>query len=204
MDDLRKALADIGEIRSQVARESAFRAYGPATVAATGALSLAAGAAQAVLIPDPVGDATSFLTLWIGVAAASIALIGVETFTRSRRLHSRLADDMIAAAVEQLMPAGVAGALLTAVLYRFSPENLWMLPGLWQVLFSLGIFASSRSLPRSVFAAGVWYLLCGLSCLAFARGEHALSPWAMAVPFGVGQLLTALLIHRSLGDDHGQ
>jgi len=37
MRDLDKALADIGEIRSQIAAGTAFRGYGPATMAATGA-----------------------------------------------------------------------------------------------------------------------------------------------------------------------
>ena len=60
---------------------------------------------------------------------------------------------MIHAATEQFIPAGVAGVLLTVVLYRFAPENLWMLPGLWQIVFSLGLFAACRSLPRPMFAA---------------------------------------------------
>ena len=63
-----------------------------------------------------------------------------------------------------------------------------MLPGLWQIVFSLGFFASCRLLPRPMFAVGVWYLAAGLASLAFASGAHAFSPWAMAVPFGIGQL----------------
>ena len=89
---------------------------------------------------------------------------------RSRRIHSGLADEMIHAATEQFIPAGVAGALLTVVLFRFAPESLWMLPGLWQIVFSLGVFASCRSLPRPMFAVGVWYLAAGLASLALANG----------------------------------
>ena len=40
MRDLDKALADIFAIRSQIAAGTAFRGYGPATVAATGGLAL--------------------------------------------------------------------------------------------------------------------------------------------------------------------
>ncbi len=107
---------------------------------------------------------------------------------------------MIHAATEQFIPAGVAGVLLTVVLYRFAPQSLWMLPGLWQIVFSLGLFASCRSLPRAMFAAGVWYLAAGLASLAFANGAHAFSPYAMAVPYGVGQFYIAdrsLSQHRS-------
>ena len=40
MRDLDKALADIIAIRSQIAAGTAFRGYGPATVAATGGVAL--------------------------------------------------------------------------------------------------------------------------------------------------------------------
>ena len=53
MQDLDKALADIVAIRSQIARDTAFRGLGAATVAGTGGLALACAAGQA---------------LWLGVA----------------------------------------------------------------------------------------------------------------------------------------
>jgi hypothetical protein len=65
-----------------------------------------------------------------------------------------------------------------------------MLPGMWQVIFSLGVFASCRFLPRATLAAGVWYLLTGLSSLALGD-NRALSPWGMGVPYGAGQMLVA-------------
>jgi hypothetical protein len=203
MRDLDKALADITAMRSQMARGAEFQGYGPVTVAATGVLALIAGGAQAVWLPDPAADVLSTIALWVATAAVSVVLIGIEMVARSRRIHSGLADEMIHAATEQFIPAGVAGALITVVLYRFAPETLWMLPGLWQIVFSLGFFASCRSLPRPMFAVGVWYLATGLATLAFANGVQAFSPWAMAVPFGVGQLLMAGILYRS-GANHAE
>ncbi|MBX6315562.1 MAG: hypothetical protein IRY99_22010, partial [Isosphaeraceae bacterium] len=101
-------------------------------------------------------------------------------------------------ALEQFIPSVVAGGLLTAVIATSAPEALWMLPGLWQVLFSLGIFASCRLLPRAIVAVAVFYLLAGLACLLYARDQAALSPWAMGLPFGLGQLLTAALLYWTL------
>jgi len=129
-------------------------------------------------------------------AALSSALIGVEMVSRARRAHSGLAQEMIGTAVEQFLPAGAAGVLLTVVLLRAAPDSLWMLPGLWQIIFSLGVFASCRCLPRATFAVGVWYLGAGLACLA-AGPEHALSPWAMGLPFAIGQLLVATVLQHS-------
>jgi hypothetical protein len=197
MNDLDKALADITAIRSQMARGAEFQGYGPITVAATGVLALAAAGIQALWLPDPQANVFGYLTLWVTIAAASISLIGVEMVARSRRIHSGLADEMIHAATEQFVPAGIAGALLTVVLLRVAPQNLWMLPGLWQIIFSLGFFASCRSLPRPMRAVGVWYLAAGLASLAFANGAQAFSPWAMALPFGLGQFLMAGILYRS-------
>jgi hypothetical protein len=204
MTDLDRALADITAIRSQMARGAEFRGYGPMTVAAMGMLAIAAAGAQALWLPDPASDAFAYLTLWLAAAALSIILIGIEMVARTRRIHSGFADEMIHAATEQFMPAGVAGLLLTVVLFRFAPQSLWMLPGLWQIVFSLGIFASCRSLPRPMFAAAVWYLAAGLASLAFANGAHAFSPYAMAVPFGVGQLYMAVVLYRSIGEQDAE
>jgi hypothetical protein len=101
---------------------------------------------------------------------------------------------MIHAALEQFLPAIVAGLLLTVVLFQFTRDSLWMLPGLWQLIFSMGVFASCRFLPRQLFAVGVWYLATGLACLAFGSGERSFSPWLMGIPFGIGQLLVALVL----------
>jgi hypothetical protein len=200
MKELDRALADITAIRSQLARGTEFRGYGPVTVAATGFLAVAAAALQALWLPDPSAAPFAYVAIWVTTAAISIVLIGIEMVARSRRIHSGLADEMIHAATEQFVPAGVAGALLTFVLYRFAPQTLWMLPGLWQIVFALGIFASCRTLPRPMFAAAVWYLAAGLASLAVANGAHAYSPWAMAVPYGIGQLFIATILYCSVGE----
>jgi hypothetical protein len=190
MDDLNKALGDISCIRRQMAHSTEFRGYGPATLAGTGVLAVAAAGAQALWLPDPANHIAGYLSIWIGTAAMSAGLIGAQMYTRTRRIHSGMADEMIRTAVEQFLPSVGAGALMTLVLVRDVPGALWMLPGIWQVIFSLGVFSSCRFLPRAVSVAGAWYLLSGLACLALAD-SRALSPWAMGIPYGAGQLLVA-------------
>jgi hypothetical protein len=113
---------------------------------------------------------------------------------RSRTIHSSLGPEMTLHAIEQLVPSGVAGALVTAVLIRVAPDAVWTLPGLWQILFSLGVFASARFLPRAVFAVAAWYLFAGLVCLSWAATARTLSPWMMGLPYGIGQLLAAAIL----------
>ena len=53
MKDLERALSDITAIRSQLARGTEFRGYGPVTVATTGLMALLAAVMQALLLPAP-------------------------------------------------------------------------------------------------------------------------------------------------------
>src|ERR1043165_7657454 len=137
------------------------------------------------------------------MAVLAVMVTAAEMIARSRREHGGLADEMLYAAVEQYIPAGVAGTFLTVVPYRFASNSLPLLPGLWQIVFSLGVFASSRALPRGMFAVGVWYLAVGLATLALA-GSAPFAALAMAIPFGVGQFLMALVLFRATGDHDGQ
>ncbi len=200
MRDLDKALADIFTIRSQLAAGTAFRGYGPATVAATGGLALATALVQFLWLDDPTSHPLSFFSGWAATALVSGGMIWIEMQARSHRHHSGLADAMVYQAVEQFLPAGVAGAFLAVMLWNFAPETMWMLPGLWQVLVSLGVFASVRSLPPTVALAGAWYFVAGFTALLLASKSHALSPWTMGLPFVIGQLLMAALLHFASGE----
>jgi hypothetical protein len=190
MDDLNKALGDLSNIRRQVARSTEFRGYGPATLAVTGALALTASAVQAQWVPDAANFIGRYLTIWIATAVLSAGVIATEMYARTRRIHSGMADEMIRMAAEQFLPAVAAGALLTFVIARYVAALVWALPGLWQIIFSLGVFSSCRFLPRAIGWVGAWYLLSGLTCVALGDGR-ALSPWAMGIPYAGGQCLVA-------------
>jgi hypothetical protein len=204
MQDLRKALADISAMRDQMARGTMFRGYGPAALAATGGLAMLAALAQPTLIGDPAKHLVGYVALWVAVAAISVVVIALEAARRSRQAHGGLADDMLRAAAAQFLPALAAGALVTLVLLQAGPPDALLLPGIWQIVFSLGVFASCHSLSRSLLSIGVWYLGTGLLCLHFATGPDALAPMCMGLPFGIGQLFAAVLLHQSyreIGDE---
>jgi len=196
--ELHDALSQISEIRQQMARTEVFRGYRAVPVAFSGVLALLAAILQAIILPDASQDPTGYLVLWIGTASLSAAIAGTEMAVRNRGPKSILRREITWLAVEQFMPCLVAGGLTTMVLVRSSPESLWILPGLWQIFFSLGVFASCRLLPRATFGVAVFYLIAGLITVALARGEWAFSPWAMGIPFGVGQFLAAGVLYRTL------
>ena len=105
-------------------------------------------------------------------------------------------------ALEQFCPSLDGRRAAHCGVVRAAPESLWMLPGFWQIIYCLGIFASCRLLPRPTFWVAVFYLGTGLAVLALAHGEAALSPWSMGLPFGAGQILAALVLYCTLERDH--
>jgi hypothetical protein len=202
--ELQEALTQISEIRQQMARTEVFRGYRALPVAFSGVLAVLAAVAQSIWIPDPGQQVGAYLGLWIGTAVLGALAAGLEMVLRLRAPDLSLRREITWLAVEQFVPCLAAGGLVTVVLVRSAPETLWMLPGLWQILFGLGVFASCRLLPRATFGVAVFYLVAGLASLTLARGDAAYSPWAMGLPFGVGQFCAAGVLYRTLEcrDDH--
>ena len=202
--DLREALTQIAAIRQQVAQTETFRGYRAAPVALSCVLAWVAAGVQAWLLPEPKQHLGAWLTLWIGAALCSLAITSVAMALHCWHTRSPLATTLAGLAVGQFSPCIVAGGLVTVVFWLHVDQALWMLPGLWAILFSLGIFASFRLLPRATFFVAVYYLAAGIVCLAWAQEEHAFSFWAMALPFGVGQLLAAGILYWTLERPYGE
>jgi hypothetical protein len=108
MANLYKTLTEIDAIRGQIARAAKFRAYGPATLAATGALALVFAAAQSYWLQSPAREIGLYLAIWLSTAAVSVIIIEIETIRGARRVHFWLAKEMIHSATEQFLPAIVA------------------------------------------------------------------------------------------------
>lgn len=199
---LRDALSQIAEIRAAVAATERFRGYRAAPVAFAGLLALVAAAAQPLLVPNPAEDLPGYLALWFGIAILGAGTAGIYIVRYDWRSANPMRRELTRHAVAQFAPCLVAGLFVTVALARHAPTAAWTLPGLWQVIFSLGIFASWRLLPRATVWVGVFYLLAGTYCLAVAPGGP-FAPWAMGAVFGPGQLATAAILywHLERSDD---
>jgi len=196
MTDINQALVEIRSIRRQVAQNTEFRGYGPATLFATAIVALLTGFSQAHWLPGPATHPVQYVALWLTMAAFCAALIATQMLTRANRLHSGMADEMIRMAVAQFLPAAVAGAILPFVLLHVTQNVFWMLPGLWQIIFSLGVFASCRCLPRPMLFVGAWFLLTGLACIGLGDAR-SLAPAMMSGPYAVGMVLVAAIHYLS-------
>jgi hypothetical protein len=196
--ELREALSHIAEIRARAAAAAQFRGYKAVPVAASGCLALLAALAQPYLLPNPSVDLLGYLALWLATAVIGLGAAGSGIWLRFRREDDPVGRELTRLAVGQFAPCLAAGALVTAAVVRHAPEVAWVLPGFWQVLFSLGVFASCRLLPKATAAIGGFYLLAGTVNLALFPGPAAFAPWVMGVPFGLGQLATAVVLYWNL------
>ncbi len=196
--ELREALSQISEIRLQMAQSEVFRGYRSMTVGFSGVLGILAAVFQPQWVASPETELDRYLCLWIGVAVASVLVTCAELYWSTRSENAGLARQMTLLAVGQFLPCILVGALITLCIYRGAPQVGWMLPGLWSMVFGLGIFASFRLLPRQVFWVGLYYVFCGSGCLLIGQGENALSPWQMGICFGGGQVFAAAVLYWAL------
>lgn len=197
MTDLERAMADLAFIQQRMVASTRFDGLTPATVSATGVLALLAGVVQA-MSPLLMATPLHFVGFWALVALVAVALIGGEALARARRVHGSMADQLIAGTLRILLPFLVAGAGLALLLLRVAPDSAWMLPGLWQLLIALAGLSAIPMLPRTILLPAAWYFGCGFVVLAACAGGGTPSPWSMALPFGLGQLLVGLALHRAV------
>ena len=193
---LRNAISQLSHIRSQMARSERLRGLRAVPVGVSGLMALAAAVLQPVLISEPKAQFALYLVLWVGVASLSAFTGFLEMTVRCRVSGSSLTRATTFLSLEQFLPSVVAGAVVTTVITVTAPDQVWMLPGLWQILFGLGVFSFARLLPRPILFVAGYYLMTGAVVLCL--GEAALHPWAMGLPFGAGQILTAGILYWTL------
>ena len=202
--ELRDAVSQIAQIHQQMSRDDVFRGYRSTTIAITGATGFLAATFQSNWVPDPATNVAQYLGLWLSVAIVNLVVVGVSLTYRSQFIDSGLARQHTWLAIKQFAPCVVVGGVLTLCIFYTARHVAWMLPGLWALIFSLGVFASNRLLPQQVLWIGSYYAASGIFCLIYGQGEHAHSPWLMGGSFGGGQILTAAILYWTLERNDGQ
>jgi hypothetical protein len=190
--ELRDAIDQITTIRSQLAATEHLKSLRAIPVALSGVLAIAAAIAQTLWLENPIDDPRHYLMLWCGAAVISGVLAAVVVTRRTFRCPGELSAANAWLAVRQFAPSLVVGAIVTWFVVDRIPHLLWILPGLWQLLFGLGNLAAHRLLPAPALFVGVMFVATGTCCLWF--GELALDPWAMGLPFAAGQLALASIL----------
>jgi len=200
--DLHDALTQLDHIQKQLAHSATFRGYRSVPAALSAGIALLAATAQMIWLPSVSEHPWQFVLLWVGVAVVCGFIQLLEIVLWARKEGRQVTTRLTVRALEMLIPCLVAGACLTLALVCVAPDSLWLLPGLWSLLLCLGIFASLPVLPRAISLLGFHYFFSGIACIVVFRGPWAFSPWSMAITFGGGQFLAALLLYFTLERRH--
>jgi len=187
--ELRDAIDQISTIRTQLAATERLRSLRALPVALSGVLAIVAALVQTFWLEDPLSYPRRYLAIWCGTALVSGVVAALVVARRVLRGPSSLDAANTRVAAMQFLPSLAVGAVVTWFVVARMPDRLWLLPGLWQLLFGLGNLAAHRLLPAPALLVGVAYLATGTCCLWFER--LALDPWAMGLPFATGQLALA-------------
>jgi hypothetical protein len=198
------ALDQIAGIHSQMMATRVFRGYRCSTTLFSSVVAIVAAVIQHLWIPDSARHVEQYLQLWFSAGAICIAVVACGMVVRYRRSDSPVDRHLALAAVGQFLPCLIVGGLVTYVLADVAWPSMWIVPGLWSICFGLGIVASRPLLPAGTMIVGAFYLLCGLISIEYARLYQPFSPWAMAIPFGVGQAMAAGVLYWKLERDVSQ
>ena len=192
-----QALEDLAEIRSSLDRAETYRGYRSASILATSVVAWCGCAIQSRWVDPASPELGDFLALWIRVAFLCAVMSFGEVVVRYWR-SGPMFRHMTRSAVGPMIPALLVGLALTVVIAGSAPEVGWILPGLWSIVFGLGVAASARFLPKMVSLVALYFVGCGLISIVASTRGWAYSPWLMGVSFGGGQLCTAAVLYLAL------
>lgn len=183
--DVEDALRRVADIHAQVARSSFFRGY--RAEIAVGQAILALGTATVEWFYWTALDAQAHATIWLAVALVC-ALASLIDLALRRRFIPRPSARLAAL---QLSPALVVGVALAPLLW----DQAELLPGIWTMLFGVGLLSSAPYLPGHIRLLGLFYLAAG-AVMAHAAGIGLSSPWPMGLTFCGGQLVAAAILRE--------
>ncbi len=193
------ALEQISEIHEHLAKSQIYRGYRTVPVVVSGILAIVAAGVQPFIVSGV--DPRSYVLYWTLVAVVAFFIAGgsiIRGYLLEDDPHVR---KRTRAVTGQLAPSLAVGVIVTLAFLLAEEQSLVsFLPGIWALLYGLGLFSSKPFLPRMVGWVAVFYILCGCVLLRRAVGlaPGSLSPWATGIPFGVGQLLGGLILYWKL------
>jgi hypothetical protein len=191
-----EALEQLEEIHNQVHRSEFYRGYRSILTGAMGLVALAAAFLQPRFV-DPA-QPHSFVYFWLVVATANFLLPMSQILFHYFAHETGLERRKTRLAVGQFLPCILAGAFLTFAVCKTDEAFIVFLPGLWAILFGMGVYASKPYLPGAIHWMAAFFFLGGLVLLALVPSGQSLSPWGMGLSFGLGLILGAGILYFNL------
>ncbi len=205
--NLNRALSDIAQIRAQLDRSEAYAGFRSLTVGLSAIFVIIGASVGQAWIGESTADTNGFLTVWVSVAVLSAIVCSIEMLVRNRISNSPLTERLHRSLIWQTTPALLVGCIVTVAIVRSESENfsaVGLLPGIWAMIYGLGLWACGSNLPKLAHVATLYFLLAGGIVLLGSSMTEASTDWSsfqalpsfqrwpnwqMVVLFGTGQLM---------------
>jgi hypothetical protein len=184
-----QAVENLRFIRETMERSTSFTAVpGKGGVAMGVSALVAAGLAARTTTPE------MWLATWALEALVALAIGALAVSLKARAANLPLLSGAGRKFALNLSPPLFAGAFLTVALYRLGLVGL--LPGVWLLLFGVGVVTAGAFSVRTVPTMGVCFMALGAAAL-FA--PPAWGNALLALGFGGVQIVFGVLIARRHG-----
>jgi hypothetical protein len=170
------AMDNLRYIRRTMERAGSFTA-----VPGLGGVLMGSTALAAAWLAGPGTSSRSWLAVWLAEAALALIVGILAAAVKSRRARLPLLSGPGRKFVAGFAPAMVAGAVLSAVLFRSGMGSL--LPGMWLLLYGTGVVAGGWASVRIVPLMGACFMTVGAAALLWSA-----SPGDILLAAGFGGL----------------
>jgi len=184
-----EALENLRFIRNTMESARSFTA-----VPGWGQVAMGVTAIGAAALAARQPDFSRWLITWVAEAALAIALGAFALVRKARRANTPIVSGPGRSFGLALLPPLVAGAVMTALLYRTGAREV--LPALWLLCYGAGIATGGAFSVRAVPLEGVSFMALGLAAALTRSGWGDL--W-MAAGFGIVQIAFGIYIARRHG-----
>ncbi len=185
---IHQALADVRQIQAVLAKTERFRLLRATTVVATSLLAIVGASLQVWFVGDASKATLAYVIYWSVIAAAGASCAVLATAWRYWVRPTSWDRQLWLEASWSFVPSLLVGGLLTAVIALRYPDIAVALPGIWSLLFGLGVWSAARLFPRAMTGVASYYFAVGAAALVLAEYWPYLPLW-MAVAFGGGQAI---------------
>ena len=154
------AMDNLRYIRKTIERAGSFTA-----VPGVGGMLMGSTALAAAWVAERQTQSGRWMAVWLGEAFLAL-LIGIGgVAVKSRAARMPLLSGPGYKFVAGFAPAMMAGALLTMVL--FAQNQMALLPGVWLLLYGVGIVSGGAASVRVVPLMGACFMLAGAAAFLF-------------------------------------
>jgi hypothetical protein len=182
------AIDNLQYIRQTMERAGSFTA-----VPGMGGILMGATALAAALAARGA-DARTWIAIWMAAAVLALSIGVIFAARKAHAVKMPLLSGPGRKFVWGLAPAMIAGAILTAALYRAGAAS--SIPGTWMLLYGAGVLTGGAASVRVVPVMGLCFMAMGSFAL-FGPGAWGNS--LMAVGFGGIHILFGTMIAVKYG-----